>query len=162
MAIVYSQRSQPMKKYLAKASQVLAIIIVGLAALLFLTRSHPVLVRVPPDSNIRPRYYCLLNPFRDKAPENVAETYLNKLREGRADVISSYIGEGKDIPEKENQWPIQSWRVGNREDISDKSEIMYWVKRGNGYATVGYEEEVHFTVVRTGGSWELGSFRAIY
>jgi len=151
-----------MKRCLARASQVLAIIIVGLTALLFLMRSDTVLLRVPPDNNIRPRYYCLLNPFRNKAPENVAETYLNELRDGRSDVISSYIGERQDIPGKENQWPIQSWRVGNREDISDKSEIMYWVKRGNGYATGGYEEEVHFTVVRSGGSWELESFRAIY
>lgn len=151
-----------MKRYMGKASQSLAIVIVGLAALLFLMRSHPVLLRVPPDSNIRPRYYCLLNPFRDKAPENVAETYLNKLREGQVDVISTYIGERKDIPEKEKQWPIQSWRVGNREDITDQSELMYWVKRGNGYFTEGYEEEVHFRMVRSGGNWEVKSFSAIY
>ena len=95
----------------------------------------------------------------------MAETYLNKLREGRADVISTYTGENKDIPEKEKQWPIQSWRVGNREDISDKSEIMYWVKRGNGYSKAGHEEEVHFTVVRSGGNccnWDVKSFSAVY
>ena len=145
-----------------KASQVLVGIIVGLTGLLFLMRSQPVLLRVPPDSNMRPRYYCLLNPFRDRAPENVAETYLNKLREGQVDVISSYIGANKYIPEKEKQWPIKSWRVGNREDASDKSEIMYWVTRGNGYSNSGYEDAVYFRLLRSGDSWELKSFSAIY
>lgn len=152
-----------MKTHLRRTSQVLAGIIVGLTALLFLMRSQPVLLRVSPDGNMRPRYYCLLNPFRNKEPEIVAEKYLIKLREGQADVISSYVGARKDIPEKEKKWPIQSWRVGNREDVSDKSEIMYWVTRGNGYEPkAGYEDSVYFRLLRSGGSWEVKSFSAIY
>lgn len=151
-----------MKSYLVRASQILAIMIIGLTALLFLMRSQPVLLRVPPDGNIRPRYYCLLNPFRNKAPENVAEKYLNELRAGRVDVISPYIGANENIPAKEKQWPIQSWRVGNREDVSDKSEIMYWVTRGNGYSKSGYEEAVYFRLLRSGLGWEVKSFSAIY
>ena len=151
-----------MKSYLVRASQILAIMIVGLTALLFLMRSQPVLLRVPPDSNIRPRYYCLLNPFRNKAPENVAEKYMNELRAGRVDVIYPYIGANENIPEKEKQWPIQSWRVGNREDVSDGSEIMYWVTRGNGYSESGYEDSVYFRLLRSGRGWEVKSFSAIY
>jgi hypothetical protein len=151
-----------MKRNLRKASQILALPVIGLAALLFLLRSRPVLLRIPPDDTIRPRYYCLLNPLRDRAPENVAESHLNELREGRVEIISPYIGENKYLLEKEKEWPIQSWRVGGREDAADKSELMYWVKRGNGYSKGGYEEEVRFTIVRSGGSWEVESFGAIY
>lgn len=78
------------------------------------------------------------------------------------EVISPYLGERKYILEKEKEWPIQSWRVGDREDAADKSELMYWVKRGNGYSKNVCEEEVRFTIVRSGGSWVVGSFGAIY
>jgi hypothetical protein len=145
-----------------KASQILALLVIGFTVALFLMRSRPVLLRIPPDDTIRPRHYCLLNPFRDKAPENVAQTYLNKLREGRIEVVSPYVGESRYILEKEKEWPIQSWRVGNREDDADKSELMYWVKRGNGYSKGGYEEEVRFTIARSGSSWEVKSFGAVY
>lgn len=151
-----------MNKHLVRSSQVLLAVILGLTAALFLMRSQPVLVRFSPYGTIRPRYYCLLNPFRNRAPENVAETYLNNLRKGRVDVISSYIGKNKHIPQREKKWPIESWRVGNREDATDKSELMYWVMRGNGYSKDGYEEEVRFTVVRSGRSWEVESYGAIY
>ena len=151
-----------MKRYLLRASQLTALLAVGLTASLFLTRSRPVLLRIPPDANIRPRYYCLLNPFRNRAPENVAEAYLNKLREGRVEVISPYVGGQKYILEREKEWPVQSWRVGDRKDAANKSELMYWVKRGNGYSKDGYEEAVYFTVVRSGGGWEIESFAAIY
>lgn len=151
-----------MKRYLRKASQVLALLIISLTVVLFLLRSRPVLLKIPPDNTIRPRYCCLLNPFRNKTPENVAEAYLNQLRTGRVEVISPYIGENKYIPEKEKKWPIQSWRVGSREDGTERSELMYWVTRGNGYFKDSYEEEVRFTVVRAGGTWEVKSFSAIY
>jgi len=151
-----------MKRYLRKTSQILALLIVGLTVTLFLLRSHPVLLRIPTDDTIRPRSYCLLNPFRDKRPEDVAEAYLNKLREGQVEVISLYIGENKYIPEREKEWPIQSWRVGDREDATERAELMYWVRRGNGYSIDGYEEEVRFTVVRSGGRWEVKSFGAVY
>ena len=151
-----------MKRYLPRAFQMLALTLVGLTLLLFLMRSRPVLLRIPPDGNMRPRYYCLLNPFRNKAPENVAETYLNELRAGRVEVISSYIGSNTYIPGKERQWPIQSWRVGNREDNGDRSELRYWVTRGNGYSKDGYEDEVRFALVRSRDKWEVTSFSAIY
>ena len=148
-----------MKKYLRRISQILALLIIGSVVLLYLTRSHPVLLRIPPDDTIRPRYYCVLNPFRDKAPEKLAEQYLNKLREGTVEAIAPFLGERTYILEKEKQWPIQSWRIGDRKDTAEKVEIMYWVKRDNGYSG---EEAVFFDVIRSGENWKVKTYSAIY
>jgi hypothetical protein len=150
-----------MRKFLL-ASMVLTVVSVGILSILFLNRSRSVLLRIPPDSTVRPRYYCLLNPFREKGPETVAASYLNRLRTGEVQSISCCIGEKEYVLEKEKEWPIQSWRVGNRTDTSGRSDILYWVKRGNGYSRDGYEEEVHFTIVNSDDGWQLESFSAVY
>src|ERR1044072_2663469 len=92
----------------------LIILIVGSIGFLFLTRSRPVVLRIPKDGGIRPRHYCLLNPFRDKGPETVAASYFNQLRAGQVQSISCCVGESKYVLEREMQWPIQSWRLGKR------------------------------------------------
>lgn len=132
-----------MKRFLRVASIVLSVLILGTVGLLFVFRSRPLVLRIPPDETIRPRYYCLLNPFREKGPETVAGSYLNHLRGGHVESISCCIGEKKYVLEKEKEWPIQSWRVGNRTDAAARSDIVYWVKCGNGYSKDGHEEEVH-------------------
>lgn len=151
-----------MKGFLRISSWIVLGLIFGTVAALFFARSHPVVLRVPSDGTIRPRSYCLLNPFREKGPETVAIRYLNSLRSGEVQSISCCIGENKYVLEKEKQWPVQSWRVGDRTDSGGKSDIMFWVKRGNGYSKGGYEEEVHFTVVKSDNRWELRSFSAVY
>lgn len=138
------------------------ILVLGAVGFLFVMRSNPVVLRVPKDDTIRPRYYCILNPFRDKEPEIVAASYLNQLRAGQVQSISCCVGESKYVLDKEREWPIQSWRVGNRRDSTGTSHIDYWVKRGNGYSQSGYEEEVHVTLTRSGSGWQLQSFSAIY
>lgn len=151
-----------MKRFLLLTLSLLSVLILGTVGLLFLFRSKSVLLRIPPYDTIRPRYYSLLNPFRERAPEIVAESYLNRLRAGQVESISCCIGENRYVLEKEKEWPIQSWRVGNRTDAAARSDIIYWVKRGNGYSKDGYEEEVHFTIANVDNKWELRSFSAVY
>jgi hypothetical protein len=151
-----------MKKYLLRVSQILSILIVGSVILLYLTRSRPVLMRIPPDDTIRPRYYCVLNPFRNKAPEQLAEQHLNKLREGKVEVIAPFLDERTYILEKEKQWPIQSWRIGDRQDTADRVKIMYWVKRDNGYANEGYEDSVFFWMNCSGENCQVKTYAAVY
>jgi hypothetical protein len=149
-----------MKRFIKRAIVIIAILIISFTAILYVTRSHwVVLLSIPPDDTIRPRDYCILNPFRDTKPEQLAEMYMAKLSVGQVDAISPYIRSSEMILEHERKWPIKAWRIGDREDAADKTELMYWVTRGNGY--VG-EEEVCFEVVRTGDSWEVKTFSAIY
>jgi len=139
------------------------MLIVGLMVLLVLLRFHPVLLRIPPDDSVSPRYYCLVNPFRDKSPEVLATSYLQFLSSGQIDAISCCVGESKYVLEKEKQFPITSWRLGNRIDNNEASHIVYWVKRGNGYpAEDGYQAEVHFSIIKVGNGWQLKSFSAVY
>lgn len=99
-----------------RVSYVISILTIGTVGFLFLTPAKPVLLRIPMDDTIRPRNYCLLNPFRDREPEIVAAGYLNQLRSGQVESIACCIGERKYLLRKEMQWPIDSWRVGDRAD----------------------------------------------
>jgi len=139
-------------------------LIVGVVFLLVLLRSHPVLLRIPTtDDSVTPRYYCIVNPFRDKGPETIAETHLNRLSAGQVEAVSCCVGQREYVLEKEKQFPIRSWRLGDRRDDENGSRLVYWVKRGNGYpAPNGYEAEVHFTVIQVGASWQVRSFSAVY
>jgi hypothetical protein len=151
-----------MKRHFPKAAKFGSLLVLCSIALLYLMRSRPVLLRIPPDDTIRPRYYCLLNPFRDTAPEKTAEQYLTKLRDGAVEEISPFVGDNKYILEREREWPIESWRIGNRTDETDNREITYWVMRGNGYSKDGYEEEVIFDVACSERGCKVNTYSAIY
>lgn len=66
------------------------------------------------------------------------------------------------VLEKEKEWPIQSWRVGNRTDAGCKVGHCLLGQAGDDYSKDGYEEEVHFTLVQADNRWELKSFSAVY
>src|SRR5215475_4321648 len=149
-------------KYLRTASMILSTFIVGMVLLLVLLRAHPVLLRIPPDDSTSPRYHCLVNPFRDKEPEALAVSYLEHLSAGQVEVVSCCVGESSYVLAEEKQFPIKSWRLGDRRDDNGESQLVYWVKRGNGYSEEGYEGEVHFRVSKVGNSWQLRSFSGVY
>jgi hypothetical protein len=149
-------------KHIKSAGLLLLALACGCTLLLYLMRGQSVLLTVSTGRMIRPRSYCLLNPFRDREPEQVAESYLLKLRAGATHEIASLVGEEKYILEEEAKWPIQSWRVGERKDTTEKTELMYWVKRGNGYSKDGMEEEVRFFMERSEGKWVVRHYGAIY
>ena len=137
-------------------------LIVGVVLLLVLLRSHPVLLKISTtDDSTNPRYYCIVNPFRDKGPETIADAHLNRLSDGQVETVSCCVGD-RYVLEKEKQFPIRSWRLGDRRDDQNGSQLVYWVKRGNGYPANGYVSEVHFTIIRIGSSWAVTSFSAVY
>jgi len=41
------------------------------------------------------------------------------------------------------------------------TDMVYWVKRGNGYSERCRDEEVHMAVVCAANGWELRSFSAV-
>src|SRR5262245_18704886 len=102
-----------MKKALIPLSLSIAILSALTVALLYFTRSRPVIFSFSPDPTmLRPRNYCLLNPFRDKSPEKIAEKYLRSLRDGDVESIRPVITaeNALHIIDNEKKWPIQSWR----------------------------------------------------
>ena len=61
---------------------------------------------------------------------------------------------------RESEYRIESWRLGGRWDSSNAVTLMYWVRRGGGYAPI--EEEVHFGVTIKGDRWTVSDYSAIY
>ena len=143
-----------------------AIIVVGVIAAAMLARRRPVLLSISPDPTmVRPRNYCLMNPFRDRSPERVAEEFINQLRTGHVSVLTPAIPDStarEHFSDREMKWPIAAWRIGDRKDLGGRVDLMYWVKRGNGYAPEGSEEEIYITVDRSITPARVTAFSAIY
>jgi len=130
---------------------------------LYASRSTHVALKITLDPTaVRPRSRCLLNPFRDRAPERLAEGYLQRMRRDGPDVVRSLVP-AADVDaymEDEARYPIQSWRVGDREDSDRAVRLVYWVRRGGGYPAD--EEEVAFWLRGSSGSWQVWRYTAIY
>jgi hypothetical protein len=154
-----------MKKALVRPSLSIAILLAVSTALLYSTRSRSVVLSFSqyPDM-VRPRTYCLLNPFRDRAPEIIAEKYLKDLRAGDVESIRPFLSEEETpkILDNEKRWPIQSWYIGDRIDRPEETELIFWVRRERGYPKDTYEEEVRLWIKQSGGRWSLNSYSAIY
>jgi hypothetical protein len=114
----------------------------------------------------RPRNHCVMNPFRTRLPEQVAERFLRQLKEGHPDALAATTIEPErreHVVENETKWPIQQWRIGSRRDTDGRVDLMYWVRRGNGYVSgADIEEEVYIVVAGTRGDTHVARFDAIY
>ncbi|MDQ3322326.1 MAG: hypothetical protein M3525_07840 [Acidobacteriota bacterium] len=125
--------------------------------------SNPVITCIKPDDNIRPRNYCLMNPFRDKQAENIAEDILKSLRNGEIDSILPYLAHLNEdnknhILKREKEFQVTNWRIGRRIETADEFSLMYWTSRKN----YEWEEEVGFDFACENDEWKLKYFSAIY
>jgi len=149
-----------MKKLILCLIVFIASLSIGVTIYLYLKRMEPVVFRYGLDDSIRPKNHCLMNPFRDTAPEDIAVSYLVKMRDGNVAIIEPFIDkEHKYILEREKEYPIKSWRIGERKDKDGETVIMFWVKRGGSYPT---EESVWFWLNRSNGTWTVKTYNAIY
>jgi hypothetical protein len=122
---------------------------------------RPVLFSFTPDPEmVRPRTYCVMNPFRDRTAEKAAERFLRELRAGRETLRVVADAERREqLAESERKWPLQTWRIGAWEEHGGRAEILYWVRRGNGHHG---EEEVWLAVDRTRIPPRVVDFGAVY
>jgi len=124
---------------------------------------RPVLISISPDPGmIRPRNYCVMNPFRNRSAERAADQFLRQLRRHDLSVLNVAESPRERYTVNEAKWPVEEWRIGRRKDAGRRVELMYWVRRGNGYSRDGYEEEVYLTVDRSRDPARVVSFSAIY
>ncbi len=141
-----------MKRYLIKATILTVVLLSAISLFLYLTRTNSVILTLPLDDTIRPKTYCLLNPFRDKSVERIAERYLHELREGNVAAIAPFIDTRNYILDNERKWPIHKWQVGGFNYQNGRYEILYWVSRGNGYWG---KEEVRFWIEQSSEGLKL-------
>jgi hypothetical protein len=138
------------------------VVILAIIALMATASRRPALLCVNPDPQmVRAHNYCIMNPFRDRAPEWAAERGLVQLAAGNNGVISGLVEPSarEHFLEREHTYPIRIWRIGERRDAPAGCQITYWVRRGNyGYG----DEQVFLETRREAGRWRAVSFSAIY
>ena len=111
---------------------------------------------VPDPAMVRPRGYAIMNPFRDRTPERVAERCLAEIAAGRFDCAP---GVDAHIIETERRFPIRRWRLARREDTPGGSRLAYCVSRGNGYLD---EEEAWIVLNGSGRRARVTEYSAVY
>jgi len=160
-----------MKKIAFSILIFLLVMVITVTTSLYLQRnSRSALLCSSLDDSIRPRNYCLMNPFRNKQPEKMAERILQELKIGNAEVIIPYLNNANEdeknrFLENEKKYQIKNWRVGSREDSEDEISLMYWVSRQNYHKDHNgsdHLEAVNFYFVREENNWNLQDFRAGY
>src|SRR5688500_15468139 len=83
-----------MKRFFISISLFVFVFFAATLLTLYLQRnSRAALFCASLDDSIRPRDHCLMNPFRDKQPEVLAENILRELKNGNRDAILPFLNE---------------------------------------------------------------------
>ncbi|HEX9983223.1 MAG TPA: hypothetical protein VGF69_08165 [Thermoanaerobaculia bacterium] len=106
------------------------VVLLGLGFLAF--TQVPVVLRFADPSELRPPFFTMLNPFREKAPEDVAETLLSRLQSGdlsALDIVQTPGGVSINIREKEREYPLRRWKLTDRRDSGGRVTLVYQTAR---------------------------------
>jgi hypothetical protein len=117
---------------------VLTILALGLLtfiAVTFALRDRPVLALLQND--VRDHHGSqLLNPFRDRAPERAADTFLTRLSSGDCSAVLTQLGEDssrkQSVCESEQKYPMKAWRLEAIGRDGDRTLLRYGVSRDAG------------------------------
>lgn len=152
-----------MKRYFIAISLFIVVFFAATLLTLYIQRnSRPTIICSSLDDSIRPRDYCLMNPFRNKQPEILAENVLRELKKGNQNILLDYLSQNDKVHflENEKKYQIENWRIGDREDSENQISLMYWVSRRDYYD--GHIESVSFFFERNENEWKLKQFSAGY
>jgi len=143
----------------------LSCVAILLVVWLYVTRGQPVVYAFREEgSPTGDPIWVLMNPFRDHAPEKVAESLLRSIQEGKValalQVVRGLTPEKiQELSERENKHPINRWRLVGRHDNHVAVRLAYRASRG------GFESAhspVWITVQKIDGLWEPIRFEAWY
>ena len=136
---------------------IIAVLAGGVVALRF---APACLLRINLDPGaVRLPYFAVMNPMRDRTPEQPADRYFRELGAGRVAAVSSFFGAKREVMlEEETKYPPVSWKVTDRRDESNRVQITYRVNRGGGYE---WAEEATFEFLRK-PACTLSSYNAVY
>jgi hypothetical protein len=140
---------------------------IGLLAsvVLFLMREHPVIYAYRESGNpTGDAAWAVLNPFRDRAPEQVSESLLGSLQGGGGvtalkGVRNLPADKVSELAQREIEHQITGWKLISREDTQGSVRLLYRTARGT---SSGMESPVWITVQFRQGKWELIDFNAWY
>lgn len=141
-----------------------SVIILGviLAIALYLTLSGPVLLSISTGPMIGDTGLTIFNPFRSRAPERCAESFLELMRTGHCEealaTVSTVAETHEVVCENERKYPLSSWRLRTREDDSHKSSLSFWYRR-DGYEA---EDRLFVWVEKEGEEWRVTNYSRAY
>jgi len=135
--------------------------------LLFLFRGKAVSFAMPLSDCLHPKTYCLMNPFRDRSPERLAEQYLDQMKTGTLETVLSKIKfdsekERITIWKFEKEHPPRKWQIQTRRDQSQTSTLRYAVSRSVDDLQNCGNADVTFRFEKRSDGWVLVSYSAIY
>ena len=132
---------------------------------LFLARSHAVIFSYRESGNpTGDASWTILNPFRDRAPEQTSELLLKSLQSGSnpdpfgklSRVTPTYASY---LAKMEAEYPITAWKLISREDPEVAVRPAYRIARGT---SSELDSRVWITVQFRQGKWEVIDFDAWY
>lgn len=114
---------------------VIAVLVLGVLVFLaaaFASRNRPVLAALQND--VRDHHgFQLLNPFRHRAPELVADSFLTRLSSGDCAAVLAQLGEDptrkQSICESEQKHPMKGWRLEAIGQDGERTLLRYGVSR---------------------------------
>lgn len=135
----------------------LILALVAIVPLIWLMNQSPVLIRIPNPNSVRGNpLFLVLNPFRDKEPETVAESFFEKLKDGKClEATAGFADEKTDrICQKQIEYPLTRWNLIAIGKTNNTFELTYnhisqnhlwgedmtiWIeKRGQGYQVTSF------------------------
>lgn len=102
--------------------------LVVIVPLILLINQSPVLIRIPDPDSVRGKpLFLVLNPLRDREPEKAAETFFEKLKDGKClEATADLIAEKSDhICRKQIEYPLKGWNLVDIERKNNSFELIY-------------------------------------
>jgi hypothetical protein len=104
----------------------------------------------------------VFNPFRDSAPETCADDFLRLLRSDRREEALRKLPFSPEYREylssKEEEHPLVSWRLANRQDVLEGARLFFWHSR----ADSDIPGRLWITLAKQSDRWEVTDFECIY
>ncbi|MGB7068407.1 MAG: hypothetical protein WBD22_02845 [Pyrinomonadaceae bacterium] len=138
----------------------LLVIVLGVLWLLTTNKSVIWSFRESGDPSGEPSF-VIFNPFRGKQPEATAEELLNLLKNGECPKAVRNLkgGDYAELCERESQYPLEDWKLSNRNDIEGLAKLYYRVKRAS---HPDYNGQLWIDLEETANGWKVTDIEAVY
>lgn len=110
----------------------------------------------------------VLNPLRDRSCERPAVEMIAAMRDGRCrEILQPWLKDyhrhyAESICQSEQQHPLVSWRLVDRQDAPPVVMLRYLGKRRDPGSSQSYEEEVWITTQQNDGAWHATKYVPMY
>lgn len=145
-------------------AMIVALGLGGAAFALVTARSRPVLWAVMENGDpLEEPVFAIFNPFRNPAPERVAEEVLWDLKAKRtAKALARVPADPQyraDLTSGEQRHPLRRWCLQNRTQNGSTTTLFYMTARGDSWRCLS---PLWIDVDRSGNGWKITRFEAWY